>query len=355
MKRFPGGTRPHTVHDHVRDEAIAWLIGFCESEVDTEGRERFERWLKASPEHVQAYLQVSAFWEAAGRLNEARKLQIDELVNRAAAEVNVLKFEPAAERISPLGKSRLGKSLLGRVALAASLLLVAAAGIAGYWWQSHRASIYATGVGEERTLTLSDSSTIVLDARSKITVRYTQGLRTIDLLEGQALFRVAHNVARPFVVTAGGATIRDVGTQFVVRRDGAATVVTVLEGQVATFREPGSSIPGGRPTRGIYVSAGEQVTVAPRVVLRAVQVSAGVAAAWTEGKLVFDATPLSDVIEDFNRYSPRPLTIDDPQLLSLHVSGTFDARDSAQIIRFLSERFGLVAHESTNGIRLSRD
>lgn len=342
MKRFASGSRPHTVHDHVREEAIGWLIGFCESEVDAEGRKRFERWLKASPEHVQAYLQVSALWQSAGRLNGARKLQIDELVRRAAAEQNVLTLEPAAERIRSLGASRLGNSVLGKpTALAACLLAVVCSSFAGWWWQGHRGLVYATTVGEERTLTLSDSSTVVLDARSKIRVRYTENLRTIDLLEGQALFRVTHNAARPFVVTTGDATIRDVGTQFDVRRNGAATVVTVLEGQVAT--------------RGIYVSAGQQVIVAPRLILRAVPVNAAVATAWTEGKLVFEATPLSEVIQDFNRYSLKPLTVEDPQLLSLHVSGTFDARDSAQIIQFLSERFGLVAHDSASGIRLSRD
>lgn len=342
MKYFPGSTRPHTVHDHIRDEAIGWLVGFCESEIDADGRKRFERWLKASPQHVQAYLQVSTLWEAAGRLNSTRKVEIDELVRRAAAEQNVLTLEPAADRARSLGASRLRRGVLSRpAALAASVLALTLSGIAAAWWQNHRSLEYATAVGEERTLTLSDSSTVVLDARSKIRVRYTEGLRTIELLQGQALFRVAHNPARPFVVVTGDASIRDVGTQFDVRRNGTATVVTVLEGQVAT--------------RGIYVSAGEQVVVAPRLVLRPVQVNAAVATAWTEGKLVFDATPLSDVIQDFNRYSLKPLTIDDPQLLSLHVSGTFDARDSAQIIRFLSERFGLVAHESTDGIRLSRD
>lgn len=356
MKRFSGGARPHTIHDHVRDEAIAWLIGFCESEIDAHGRERFGRWLKASPENIQAYLQVSAFWEAAGRLNSAPKLQIDELVRRAAAETNVLKLEPVADRIRSLGVSRLGDGAWGRpAAVAASLLLVTLATIAGFWWQHERSPVYATAVGEERTLILPDSSTVVLDARSKIRVRYTANRRAIDLFAGQALFRVAHNPARPFVVTTNDATIRDIGTQFNVRRGETATVVTVLEGQVAAFSGRGSSVENGGPSGGIDVSAGEQVIVEPRLVLRPVHINAAVATAWTQGKLVFEATPLSEVVADFNRYSLKPLAIEDPRLLSLHISGTFDAGDSTQIIQFLSERFGLVAHESPDGIRLSRD
>jgi len=342
VKSLAGGVRPHAVHDHVRDEAIGWLIGFCEGEIDAGGRARFERWLKASPEHVQAYLQVSALWEAADRLNGVDTLQIDELVRRAAAEPSVARFQPATGRIGSLRPTRLGQGVLRRpVALAASLIVLTFAGITAFWWQSQRSPVYATAVGEERIITLSDSSTVVLDARSKIRVHYTRDLRTIELLEGQALFRVAHNSARPFAVTTGDVTIRDVGTQFDVRRDGAMTVVTVLEGRVAT--------------RGIYVSAGQQMVVAPRSILRPVQVNARVATAWTDGKLVFDATPLREVIRDFNRYSLKPLTIDDPRLLALHVSGTFDVRNPAQLTRFLTERFGLVAHESTSGIRLARD
>lgn len=356
MKRFSGGGRPHIVHDHARDEAISWLIGFCEGEIDADGRERFERWLKASPEYVQAYLQVSALWQAAGRLNSARRLQIDELVQRAAAEVNVLKFEPIENRASFRGVMRLRSGVRGKpAALAAALIVVVLFGIAGFWWQHDRSLVYVTAVGEQRTLILPDSSTVVLDARSKIRVRYTKSLRSVELLKGQALFGVAHNPARPFVVTTNDATIRDVGTEFDVRRTDAATVVTVLKGKIATFSAHGGSMASAERTRGIYVSAGEQVTIEPRVVLRPVQINVAVATAWTQGKLVFDGTPLSEVIRDFNRYSLKPLTIDDPQLLSLHVSGTFEARDSKQLIQFLSERFGLVAHESSDGTRLSRD
>jgi len=341
VKHFSGHARPHAIHDHIRDEAIGWLIGFCEQEINADGLRRFERWLKASPEHVQAYLQISALWEAADRLNRTNALQIDELVQRAAAERSIVKLQPAADRLRSVGATRVGRGIMhGRAALAASLVVLTFSAIAAFWWQSHRSMVYATSVGEERTITLSDSSTVALDARTKIRVRYTKGLRTIELVEGQALFRVEHNRARPFVVTAGDATIRDVGTQFDVRRDGAATTVTVLQGRVTTG--------------GVYVSAGQRVVVAPRSTLHPVRVNARLAIAWMEGKLVFDAIPLSDVIRDFNRYSLKPVTIDDPQILSLHVSGTFDARNSAQLVQFLTQRFGLVAHESANGIHLAR-
>ena len=137
-------------------------------------------------------------------------------------------------------------------------------------------------------------------------------------------------------------------------KKGTATVVTVLEGRVAARDTPTGSArsPIGAPE--VLVSAGEQVTLEPHMALRPVHVDAAVATAWTQGKLIFDDTPLSQVVEAFNRYSPRPLTIDDPGLLSLHVSGTFETGDCGQVVQFLSQRFGLVVHESADGIRLSR-
>src|SRR6185312_16380584 len=57
--------------------------------------------------------------------------------------------------------------------------------------------------------------------------------RDVELIEGQALFAVAHDVARPFIVSAGNAAVRAVGTQFDVYRKQTGTTVTVVEGRVA--------------------------------------------------------------------------------------------------------------------------
>lgn len=355
MKRFSAGRRLHLLHEHIREEAIAWLVGFCEEEIDADARTRFERWLKASPENVRAYLQVAALWEAADSSN-ARGLEIDELVRRAAAETNVVELSSMArDDVAPRCVASVRDSLrrvsLYAASLAAAALLVAT----GLWWRENRATVYATAIGEERTLTLPDSSTVVLDARSRIQVRFTKSTRTVRLVRGQALFRVVHNASRPFLVTTENATIRDVGTQFAIRYDGSATLVTVLEGRVAASTSPDDSS-GSRAGAGdILVSAGEQVRLERHLLLRPASVNTAAATAWVEGRLVFNDTPLREVIDAFNRYNLRPLIIEDPQLLGLHVSGTFDTTNSTEMVEFLCQRFHLVAHQDSGSIRLRRD
>lgn len=356
MKRFSAGRRHHLIHEHIREEAIAWFVGFCEEEIDADGRERFERWLKTSPENVRAYLQVSALWEAAAESRNPRSLQIDELVRRAAAETNILELRPVTPHDGGAGPAVSVRASARRAGvIAASLAAAGVLAAIGLWWRQNRPTVYATAVGEERTLTLPDSSTVVLDARSRIQVRFTKSARLVRLVRGQALFRVIHNASRPFVVTTEDATIRDVGTQFDVKYDGAATVVTVLEGRVAASTSLGDSSASPDGAHDVLVSAGEQVRLEQHLMLQPVSVNPSIVTAWVQGKLVFNDTPLSEVIAAFNRYNLRPLIVEDPQLLGLHVSGTFATTNSAQVVEFLCQRFHLVAHEDTGSIRLRRN
>lgn len=354
MKRVAAHQRNHLIHEHTREEAIAWLIGFCEEDIGVDDRERFAQWLKASPENIRAYLQVAALWEAAAESDNSRRADIDELVRRAALETNVVELPSVSLHHTAASPAASRRVSLRRVSsYAASLAAVGILIVIGLWWRHSRPVVYATAVGEERTLTLPDSSTVVLDARSRIQVRFTNSARRVRLVRGQALFRVVHNASRPFVVTTDDATIRDVGTQFNVRYDGRATLVTVLEGLVSASNEGSAANPSD--ARDILVTAGEQLKLERHLMLRPVSVNPIVATAWVQGKLVFSDAPLPEVIAAFNRYNLRPLIVEDPQLLALHVSGAFDTTNSGEIVEFLCQRFHLTAHEGTSSIRLTRN
>jgi transmembrane sensor len=139
--------------------------------------------------------------------------------------------------------------------------LVAAVAALFLWIARDTARSYSTGIGEQRTIQLMDGSTVELNARSKVEVRLTERRRDVALIEGQALFHVAKDKLRPFVVRAGEAEVRAVGTEFDVYKKQAETVVTVVEGRVETY--PGSD---GAAAAAILLSAGEQLTVLPHMV-----------------------------------------------------------------------------------------
>ena len=208
---------------------------------------------------------------------------------------------------------------------------------------------YSTGIGEQRTVQLMDGSTVELNARSTIQVHLTEQQRDITLLEGQALFRVAKDKQRPFVVRAGDAQVRAVGTEFDVYKKQTATVVTVVEGRVETYDTADS--PG---TAAVVLSAGEQLTVLPHVVSKPTRTDTSIATAWVQKRLIFEETPLSDVAEEFNRYNRRPLTIDDGELEKLKISGVYSSTDPASLINFLRSQNSIQVVETEKQVRVLR-
>ncbi|MEJ0038996.1 MAG: FecR domain-containing protein [Gammaproteobacteria bacterium] len=357
------------LNPQIREEATAWFVAFCEEEVDVRAREEFNAWLRTSPEHVRAYLRISAFWEDAELFGKCKQRGVEEIVRRALSETNVV---PLGDVMMLPTASAWARRLRGRYyAIAASAVLMCAGVGFVVWSALFRAPTYVTGLGEQRSITLPDGSTVSLNARSKLKVRYTDAARDVDLVSGQALFRVAKNTTRPFIVHSDDTSVRAVGTQFDVYRKRDATVVTVVEGRVlvsgadgegakppspslqtreSTARDPVSS----HLVKSVVVSAGERVIATADALAAPHQTNAAAATAWTEGKLVFDAAPLSEVIEEFNRYTVKRLVIDDAGLRNTHISGAFSVTDSQQFVEFLHQRFGVVSHETDDEVRIAR-
>jgi transmembrane sensor len=103
----------------------------------------------------------------------------------------------------------------------------------GWWLTFSPAEQFQTKVGEQRSVVLADGSRVTLNTASKIEVRLQADHRVVQLLQGEALFEVAHDAQRPFDVHAGHVVVRAVGTQFDIDRRATRTVVTVVEGRVA--------------------------------------------------------------------------------------------------------------------------
>ena len=111
-----------------------------------------------------------------------------------------------------------GSAVTRLFAFVATLALLACIAAAFLWIDSDASRTYSTGIGEQRTIQLVDGSTVELNARSRVKVRLTEHRRDVALIEGQALFRVAKDKQRPFVVRAGDAPVRAVGTEFEDRK-----------------------------------------------------------------------------------------------------------------------------------------
>jgi transmembrane sensor len=238
--------------------------------------------------------------------------------------------------------------------LAASLILVLVGGI--ITWRYLERGVYATEAGEGRTVTLADGSRIELNGRTRLRVSYSDHERDIALLEGQALFQVAKDKSRPFIVNTGTAQVRAVGTAFDVHKEGAETTVTVLEGTVSVLsmtRAPAeSSTTTGGAAPDLFVTAGEQAVVTPEGSRKPHAANVAAVTAWTRGQLEFDETPLTQVAEEFNRSSPRPLVLDSVSAGKVRISGVYSSVDPASLILFLRNQPDLAVTESADLIEV---
>jgi transmembrane sensor len=383
-----------------------------EGELSLAEREAFIGWLKTSPEHVRAYLQVSAHWEDARALNKASVPSVAELVAMAR--------EPTSAKVIPIGEgpSREGSEevtpperlahatprararilRLRRFLIAASIA-VAAVGFVSLYWLEYQRGVYSTLVGEQRSITLEDGSTVELNARSTIRVAYHAHERDVDLIEGQVLFQVAKDHSRPFIVHSANTHVLAVGTQFDVYQHQTGTTVTVVEGRVAVFpltsSAPGQAVdlpaveaeilrekvpevplragraksetPGegplvpstpmtagtGTASNEIFLAAGEQVTVSSASVERTEHADVAAATAWTQKHIVFNSTPLSEVVDEFNRYNTRQMVITDPTIAETKISGEFSSTNPDSLLKGLDALKKFNIHATSDRIEIS--
>lgn len=321
------------------EEASAWFVDFRSGDVDLAARKRFDAWLRKSPEHLRAYLEITEIWQDAGEFPSKGASDADDLIARAQSVDNVVRLEPAAPISNIERQPRFSVRLMAGLAAAVVLVVV------GAWASWSQRNTYSTSTGEQRSVLLADGSLVQLNALSRIRIHYSSRQRDIQLLKGQALFRVAKNKERPFVVHSGSTLVRAVGTQFDVYRRRAGTVVTVLEGNVLVTA-PAQTGSGTTEMQRSPLAAGEQLIVKPQTASIPARVDTSSVTAWTQRQLIFNRTTLADVVEEFNRYNSRPLVIEGQALASLEISGVYASPDPTLLLRFLSAQPGIRVRES---------
>jgi transmembrane sensor len=337
------------------EEASAWFVEFRLSSVTNSSRDEFLQWLCRSPDHIRAYLEVSQTYVQLPAPGVLPTDDVDRLIEKARARLtnDVIPIDPRIPRPLPPVPNRI-VTRHRSWAIAASIVVVLAGGFIA--WRYHERGVYATEAGEGRTVTLADGSRIELNGRTRLRVSYSDHERDIALLEGQALFQVAKDKSRPFIVDTGTAQVRAVGTAFDVHKEGAETTVTVLEGTVAVLSTTRASPEGSTTTAGaapdLFVTAGEQAVVSPTGSRKPHAANVAAVTAWTRGQLEFDETPLAQVAEQFNRSSPRPLVLDSESAGKVRISGIYSSVDPASLILFLRNQPDLAVTESPEGIEV---
>jgi transmembrane sensor len=225
------------------------------------------------------------------------------------------------------------------------------------------AADYTTALGEQRTIELPDHSTIRMNTSTALRVAYTGSARWIEMTRGEANFQVAKDPARIFTVRVAGINFNAVGTAFNIRADASRGVrLTVTEGrvridrvQLPTADNNQTNVPTAQRSDVTEVAANSEVVIGQSTEsIETLEPGRIVAAtAWQRGMIVFDATPLEQVVAELGRYSTTRFVLVDAEIRRLPVSGYFKIGDIDGIAAALHNNFGIDVQKSNHLILLS--
>lgn len=203
---------------------------------------------------------------------------------------------------------------------------------------------YSTRIGQMAEFRLPDGSVIELNTGSEVAVDYSAEVRNLTLLKGEAVFTVAKDADRPFIVASGRSRVVALGTVFSVRKSDEASEVTLIEGRVRVDRDDGAA-----GNKSAQLAAGEKIRIPFNQPFAITRAELSRVASWRDGRLVFEQTPLREVLDEFNRYSPNKHVLGDESIGTLLVSGTFRIRSSEHFAATLEAGFPVSVRARSGG------
>ena len=296
-------------------QAIAWLVEEQSGAMPDGRGQALQRWRDADPVHERAWAQVNGalartlqpLCSTHAAHGPAADAAIGALVRRAA---------PSRRRViggtlAAVGAAVVAGAVLDRFTPATALLA-----------DAH------TATGERRTLTLSDGSGLLLDARSAADIAFDGEQRLVRLREGALIATVRPEAAhRPFTVQTRHGQAQALGTRYMVRACSDFTEVAVLEHQVALRTQAGeeATLVAGRTAR-MGAAGGIEFEAAP----------ASGRAAWQNGMLVVVDGSLGEVVAALRAYRPGVLRVS-AAAARLRVLGTFPLDNTDLALQALAD------------------
>jgi transmembrane sensor len=363
-------TRDERLHALIAEQAAEWYVANRDGALAPPQRQDFMRWLRASPVHVAEYLAIAGMERDIGDAARRNATPLQQLLHEAGVPDRVVPFggDGAASTLSALSPHehrivarrsvhtpRTPVRPFMRWSTAFAVLVLAGAVLyGGLQWYAPRPQTqdYATRHGEQRSLQLPDNTVVWLDSDSAVAIRFDRRRRSVEVTRGQAYFQVAKDAKRPFGVRIDGLWVEDIGTAFDVYRQGDGATISVAEGQVQVWHVPPATstgwfgldrrpfTPQGQPI--VSLSAGRQARIAASGRVEAQgAVDVQQVTAWTQGNIVFENQPIAAVAAQFNRYNNLQISVGDPHVGALPISGTFDAHDVATFVAFLDSLPGV--------------
>ncbi len=349
MMNDKDGIIPFPDMGQIRDEAAAWVAQMDAREMTNAQRAELHAWMAQSPAHATALRQFADLWDCLDLLEELNSLE-----------------EPAQTPARAPGASWTRRRAVG--AMAACVAGIVGAG--AVYVAARRApplqdAVYETAKGVQRTVTLADGSTMILNTDSRAHVRYTKDGREVVLSRGEAHFDVEKDKSRAFTVAAGENVVRAVGTAFSVKVLDSTVEVVVAEGRVKMAPRLAEDHAAGAleaeedaASVSIEMAAGDNARFNRGRLERLDSLSHAEIdrkLLWRKGMLSFEGEPLAEVILEVERYTDFVIELDDPGLKTVPIGGRFKVGDVDGLLNALAQMLHIeVEYVDEKHVRLSR-
>lgn len=199
--------------------------------------------------------------------------------------------------------------------------------------------------GKRSSFMLDDSTMIYLGAGSRLRypVSFKGNIREVSLY-GEAYFEVKHDVTKPFIIKTGAVNTRVLGTTFKITAfKNHALKVAVTSGKVSVGRNKAKPLAILTPGRQLEYTEGTPPTVT--------NISVDGVARWKQGTLVFNHTPLNDLMEEVGRWYGLNIRFKNKTLAKIPVTVTLDA--NVPVNRLMNALEGIIAlHYQIKGTQL---
>jgi len=328
----------------IPEQAAEWLLRWHCGDLSIAERFEYLTWLKTSPVHIAETLRMCRLYSWL----ENTKLKL--FITNEDSFTNVVELPPRErEAIAAKSASRAGMWRVSVAAGAAAIALSVGLGFATkIFWLDHS---LRTQASEWRSVPLSDGSSITAGPYTKLHHEINDDERVISLTQGKAVFRVAKDPSRPFLVDAGHVVVTATGTKFTVERHGWDVTVTMHEGRVVVT--PSADSEATFETTSL--AADDRWTVAGAAAPTFARVDGEAELEWSRGRIKFKAgDTVGDAVAQFNGYNATKIMVDE-HVSTRQIRGAFDANDPLSFAASLQEIAPVsVVRESPELVRIER-
>ena len=328
----------------VKEEAGIWLARLDRGELSSQERTDLSRWMARSDFHKDYLHRLVDNWDSMDVLSELADL-----------------FPLKSDEVEQPRSQRWRYSWMGASAVALTAMVVLLVNgpvskppVNTLLPERPSSVVYHTAIGDFTSVKLQDGTAMKLNTNSLVEVQFTDQLRTVTLLRGEAGFKVASDPQKPFVVRGGDGMALAVGTQFNVRLLNDSVDVTVTEGKVKVIAGAVAVQPQvlltqeiADKTHQILLTAGESVRYDQSIVTLEVHEQSAMEQklAWQRGSLIFNGESLQEAIAEISRYTNQQLLIIDPRISDIPIGGHFKTDDIEGLIAALATNFSIRAEQ----------